>query len=172
MFFLTICFLWKSINLLIEDLTRYDSCLSLSSDYSVAGLQVQEQFAAAGLDWRLRETAEQHWPRIQCQVRRNTVNVVCAVCCLLQWLSQHTWENVPSILCLSHLCLCLSNLMNCWMTLTSLPCQYWGVLDQIWGSCDFGVSLSGTQQQHTHYQVRFKWAHTDMHTLDTYLHSL
>lgn len=97
----------------------------------------------------------------------------CSLCCLLfQWLSQHTWENVPSILCLSHLCLCLSNLMNCWMTLTSLPCQYWGVLDQIWGSCDFGVSLSGTQQQHTHYQVRFKWAHTDIHTLDTYLHSL
>lgn len=96
----------------------------------------------------------------------------CSLSCAPVTVTTHVGKFSFHIVFITSLCLCPSNLMNCWMTLTSLPCQYWGVLDQIWGSCDFGVSLSGPQQQHTHYQVRFKWAHTDIHTLDTYLHSL
>lgn len=46
----------------------------------VTCLQVQEQSPTARLDWKLCQTSEQHWQKIQHQVRSDAGNVACLDC--------------------------------------------------------------------------------------------
>lgn len=66
--------------------------------------QVQEQSPTARLDWKLCQTSEHHWQKIQHQVRSNAENVACLNC-------STECRSVSPLLCFWRLC---AVELHCW----------------------------------------------------------